>query len=248
MTETQWGLTPRGQTPKESFIRRLFDAIAPSYDFFNPIASLGMDKGWRRKTIQSLKLSPGMRVLDLAAGTGDLAVESVLRMLPLGTVAACDLSHPMLRAASEKLSRHPVAGWHIRFAQARAEQLPFLENSFNAATIGFALRNVSDLGQTFRELHRVVKPGGRLALLEFGRPRNPLMKVGHWLWLTVALPPLGLLATGRIWPFLYLRRSILRFMAPEEVIRLLRTAGFTDAQARPMQGGVVVLYTAIKED
>ncbi len=203
-----------------------------------------MDRGWRRETIQSLQLAPGMTVLDLAAGTGDLAVESVLQMLPLGTVVACDLSHLMLRSAAGKWARHPVAGWHLRYAQGRAEQLPFPPESFNAATIGFALRNVSDLAGTFRELRRVLRPGGRVALLEFGRPRNPLLRVGHWLWLTLVLPPLGLLTTGKIWPFLYLRRSILSFLAPEEVVRLLQSAGFTEARATPLSGGIVVLYQA----
>ncbi len=231
---------------KESFIHRLFDTITPGYDAFNRIASLGMDHGWRRRTIESLNLQPGMRVLDLASGTGDLAVESVLKMLPLGMVTACDLSHPMLLSASEKLRRHPVAGWHMRYIQARAEQLPFPPQSFNAATIGFALRNVSDLAGVFRELHRVVRPGGRIALLEFGRPRNPLLRIGHWLWLTLVLPPLGLLTTGKLWPFLYLRRSILGFMDPEKVLSLLKEAGFSDVRAEPFTGRVVLLYQGVR--
>ena len=229
---------------KEPFIRRLFDTIAPGYDLFNRIASAGLDQGWRRRTIGSLKLLPGMRVLDLAGGTGDLAAQSALRMLPLGRVVACDLSHPMLRAASKKLGRHPAAGWHVRFAQGRAEQMPFLSARLDAATIGFALRNVSSLERTFRELRRVVRPGGRIALLEFGRPRNRLLRAGHWLWLTFVLPPLGLLTTGKIWPFLYLRRSILSFLAPEEVVRLLDSAGFSEVKAEPLSGGIVFLYQA----
>lgn len=229
---------------KESFIHKLFDTITPGYDCFNRIASLGLDRAWRRRTIDSLQLAPGMTVLDLAAGTGDLSVESVLKMLPLGIVVACDLSHPMLRSAAGKWARHPVAGWHLRYAQGRAEQLPFPEGSFNAATIGFALRNVSDLGGTFRELRRVLRPGGRVALLEFGRPRNPLLRVGHWLWLTLVLPLLGLLTTGKIWPFLYLRCSILQFVAPDEVLRRLSQAGFSAVKSHPMTGGIVRLYTA----
>ena len=229
---------------KEGFIRRLFDGISPRYDLFNRIASLGLDRAWRRRTIESLNLLPGMRVLDLAAGTGDLAAESALKMLPLGTVAACDLSHSMLRGASRKLGRHPAVCWHVRFAQGRAEQLPFPTAGFHAATIGFALRNVSSLEGTFRELRRTVRPGGRIALLEFGRPRNPLLKFGHWIWLTLSVPMLGLLTTGSIGPFLYLRRSILGFLSPEEVVRLLESAGFSQVRAEPLSGGIVTLYQA----
>ncbi len=231
---------------KERFVRRLFDLITPRYDLFNRVASLGLDRGWRRRTIESLRLLPEMRVLDLACGTGDLAMLSALSLLPLGQVTACDLSLPMLRAAARRMRRHPVAGWHIQFAQARAEQLPFAGASFHAATIGFALRNVSDLDAVFRELRRVLAPGARLALLEFGRPAHPLLRAGQWAWLTLAIPLLGLLTTGRLWPFLYLRRSILGFLSPAEVVAKLAQAGFTEARAAPLTAGAVTLYTALR--
>ena len=235
-----------GATPKEGFVRRLFDTITPRYDLFNQVASLGLDRAWRHRTIRSLELVPGMRVLDLASGTGDLALEAVLKLVPLGKVIACDLSGPMLSCAVRKLARHPLAHWHVEFAQGRAEGLPFSDASFHAATIGFALRNVSDLSITFRELHRVVRPGGRIALLEFGRPKNRLLRLGHRIWLTAAVPLIGLLTTGKIWPFLYLRRSILSFMNPEEVADLLNSVGFAQVQAEPLSGGIVVLYQALR--
>lgn len=191
-----------------------------------------------------LKLLPGMRVLDLASGTGDLTILAAQEMVPLGFVAACDLSHPMLQLARRKFHRIPAARWHVQSLQARAERLPFSDGTFHAATMAFALRNVSDLGATFLEFHRVIQPGGRLAVLEFGRPRGLLLKIGHWLWLSFGVPLLGLLTTGRLWPFLYLRRSILEFMPPEEVIRRLEKAGFTQAQAEPLQGGIVFVYYA----
>lgn len=203
-----------------------------------------MDRGWRRETIQSLQLQPGMAVLDLASGTGDLAREAALSLIPLGRVVACDLSHPMLRSASRKLGRHPTISWHMAYAQARAETLPFAGGRFDAASMGFALRNVSDLRAVFQELHRVLRPGGRVALLEFGRPRNPFLALGHRLWLACAVPAIGLLTTWKLWPFLYLRRSILQFMPPEQVIQRLQQAGFSDPSAQPIQGGIVYLYTA----
>ena len=232
---------PRG---KEHFVHRLFDNISPRYDLFNRISSLGLDQGWRRRAIANLKLAPGMQVLDLASGTGDLACLAAQVIAPLGTVIASDLSHPMLRLAGKKFERIPAAYWHIRAIQNRAEGLPFLSGTFHAATIGFALRNVSDLDATFREFHRVLKPGGALSLLEFSRPQGILLRFGHTLWLSTVVPLLGLLAVGSMGPFLYLRRSILQFMAPEQVVRQLQAAGFTEVHAEPLTGGIVFLYTA----
>lgn len=233
--------------PDPFFIHRLFDTITPSYDRFNVVASLGLDRFWRRKTIDQLRLTPGMTVLDLASGTGDLAGEAVRRMAPLGRVTACDLSYPMLEAARRKWDRHALEPWHLAYAQGVGEALPFADRSFDAATIGFALRNVSDLDAVFQELRRVLRPGGRIALLEFGRPRNFFLQIGHRFWLRVGIPFLGLLATRTVWPFLYLRRSILEFMPPEEVVQRLSKAGFTRAASQPLTGGVVRLYSAVSE-
>lgn len=232
---------------KEAFIRRLFDTITPQYDLFNRVASLGLDQGWRRRTVDSLQLLQGMTVLDLASGTGDLAAEEARRLVPLGKVVACDLSRPMLVSASRKLGCRPLESWHLVYAQGAGEALPFSASRFDSVTIGFALRNVSDLDQVFRELARVLRPGGRVALLEFGRPRNRFLRLGQWLWLTCVIPPLGLLATGKLWPFLYLRRSILQFISPEEVVRRMQAAGLAGSQFRPLHGGVVVLYTAQRD-
>ena len=229
---------------KEAFVHRLFDTITPAYDLFNRISSLGLDRGWRSRAIRSLQLLPGTKVLDLASGTGDLAMAAAQELAPLGEVIACDLSHPMLRFAQEKIFKVPAALWHIRQVQGRAESLPLQDRSFHAAAIGFALRNVSDLKGTFRELHRVLRPGGRLAILEFGRPNSLLLRIGHQVWLAFAIPLLGLLTTGRLWPFLYLRRSILRFMPPAQVMELLKASGFSHVKAEPLTGGALYLYTA----
>ncbi len=231
---------------KGGFIHRLFDRISSRYDLFNRISSFGLDRYWRRRAIAALQLQPEMRVLDLASGTGDLAVTAAWELVPLGQVIACDVSHPMLIFARRKFKRIPAARWHIQPVQGRAEALPFPGGVFGAVTIGFALRNVSDLEKTFRELHRVLKPGGRIALLEFGRPRGFLLKLGHRLWLTTGVPLIGILTTGAVWPFLYLRRSILQFLAPEEVLHRLKAAGFRSAEAQPLQGGIVVLYRAVR--
>ncbi len=237
---------PVDPAKKEWFIRSLFDQISPLYDRFNRISSFGLDRLWRRRTVEALRLLPGMRVLDLASGTGDLSVEAAHRLLPLGLVVACDLSFPMLQAARNKLRRLPAAQWHVQLVQGKAEALPFADQTFDAATTGFALRNVSDLEATFRELYRVMKPGGRLCLLEFGRPKHRALRFGHQLWLATGVPLIGLLTTRILWPFVYLRRSIFRFLAPEEVIQRLKAVGFTEIQAEPLNGGIVYLYHAAR--
>ena len=187
-----------------------------------------------------------MRMLDLCSGTGDLARLAAQRLVPMGQAVACDLSHPMLIGARKNLSCHPATRWHVKFSQARYESLPFLAESFHAGTIGFAVRNVSDLEGTFRELFRVLKPGGRICLLEFGRPDSLFLKIGHRLWLFFAVPLIGILTTGKVWPFLYLRRSILQFLPPQEVVSRLQKAGFKEAQAQPLQDGIVYLYLATR--
>lgn len=231
---------------KENFVHRLFDQISPRYDLFNRLSSFGLDQGWRRRTIASLQLAPGAQVLDLASGTGDLAIAAAQEILPLGQVVAFDLSHPMLALGRQKFQQIPAAHWHIRSAQGRAESLPFADRSFAATTMGFALRNVSDLDTVFREIHRVLKPGARIALLEFGRPRNPWLALGSTLWMSTGVPILGWLTTGALWPFLYLRRSIHAFPAPPEIVCRLAAAGFARPQALPLTSGIVTLYTAQK--
>ena len=231
---------------KEGFVRRLFDAISPRYDLFNRLASLGLDQRWRRQTIASLGLLPGMRVLDLASGTGDLSRLAAHELVPLGMVAGCDLSHSMLSFGKRKLAKSPVGYWHVEFAQGKAAALPFRDGSFDAATIAFGMRNVSDLAAAFQELHRVVKSDGRVGFLEFGRPKGFFLRMGHRLWLSTGVPVFGILTTGKAWPFLYLRRSIGEFLAREEVVKSLERAGFSKAQAQPMDGGIVYLYTAVK--
>lgn len=230
---------------KTSYIRALFDALSPRYDRFNRLASLGLDQRWRRRAIAAAMLRPGGRVLDLGAGTGDLALLAAAVVAPTGLVEALDVSAPMLQRACAKAARVP-AGWHVRAVQARAEALPAADDTYDAVVSGFVMRNVSDLDRTLAESHRVLRPGGRLAILEFGRPRAALLRWGHALWLGVGTLAIGWLVTGVRGPFTYLRRSIAGFLRPEQFVAQLRAAGFAEADAAPLLGGAVMLYRGVK--
>lgn len=230
---------------KERYVHTLFDALSARYDLFNRLASLGMDQGWRRRAIQAAGLRPGWRVLDVGAGTGDLTLLAAAAVAPTGIAAALDLSEPMLQRAQAKADGVPP-GYHVRTLAARAEQVPLPDRAVEAVISGFVMRNVSDLGKTLLEAHRVLRPAGRVVILEFGRPRFWVMRIGHMLWLTCGAALLGWLVTGARWPFSYLRRSIAGFLKPAEFMAALRAAGFTDVTATGWMGGAVMLYRGVK--
>ena len=230
---------------KEQYVQTLFDGISRRYDLFNRLASLGLDQGWRRRAIGLAGLKSGRQVLDLGAGTGDLALMAAEAVSPAGCVVALDLSQPMLRLAAAKAARVP-AGYHVRPVTGRAEQLPIPNDTLDAVVSGFVMRNVSDLNRTLAESHRVLRPGGRLVILEFSRPRHPLLRWGHTLWLLTGAPLIGRLTTGARWPFTYLWQSIREFLRPDEFLGRLRAVGFGEATATPLLGGAVVIYQAVK--
>ena len=230
---------------KEAYVHTLFDQISPRYDLFNRLASFGLDQSWRRRALAAAGLRPGLRVLDIGAGTADLALAAAEAVCPTGVVMALDLSQPMLRLAAQKCARTPP-GFHVRPVNARAEQLPLGDGAVEAVVSGFVMRNVSDLGRVLAESHRVLTRGGRLVILEFGRPQPTAMRWGHAAWLTAGAPMIGWLATGARWPFAYLRRSITEFLEPAALVAQVRTAGFSDITTLPMMAGAVMIYRGVK--
>jgi demethylmenaquinone methyltransferase/2-methoxy-6-polyprenyl-1,4-benzoquinol methylase len=211
-------------------VRRMFDRIAPVYDAMNRVMTAGLDRRWRRLAAESA-VREGDRVLDACCGTGDLALAAERLG---GRVTGIDFSERMLERARRKSSS-------IEWVRGDVLDLPFHEEAFDAATVGFGVRNVADLGRALGELRRVLRPGGRLAILEITTPRG-LLRPFYRLWFDGVVPLLGKLLPGGS-AYTYLPASVRRFPSPEELADLLRHAGFEDVSYRLLAGGIVALHT-----
>jgi demethylmenaquinone methyltransferase / 2-methoxy-6-polyprenyl-1,4-benzoquinol methylase len=213
-------------------VRRMFDRIAPVYDVMNRVMTIGLDQRWRRITAQSV-VHPGDRVLDAACGTGDLALAALRAG---GVVTGLDFSERMLERARRK---SPAVDW----VHGDLTALPFEDESFEAATVGFGVRNVDDLERAFAELRRVLTGGGRVGILEITRPNGPL-RLFYALWFDRLVPLLGKLLPGGA-AYSYLPASVRRFPGPDELAGLLRDAGFEEVRYRTFAGGIVALHTGV---
>jgi demethylmenaquinone methyltransferase/2-methoxy-6-polyprenyl-1,4-benzoquinol methylase len=219
---------------------QMFDGIAERYDFVNRVISLGIDQGWRRKTVAALELSPGARVLDLATGTGDLAL-LVARAEPSAQVIGVDPSERMLDVAREKVEKAGL-GARVTLSAGNAEQLSFESRSFDGLCIAFGIRNVPDRDRALREMARVTKLGGRVAILELSEPRGLLGPLARFHVHTV-VPWLGALLSGAK-EYHYLQRSIAAFPPAEEFAERMRLAGLAVLSVVPLTFGVCHLYVA----
>jgi demethylmenaquinone methyltransferase/2-methoxy-6-polyprenyl-1,4-benzoquinol methylase len=212
-------------------VRRMFDRIAPVYDVMNRTMTAGLDRRWRRLTAEAV-VRPGDVVLDGCCGTGDLAVAAARAG---GKVTGLDFSEPMLERARRKA---PELEW----IRGDLLALPFGDASFDAATVGFGVRNVEDLQRALSELRRVLRPGGRLAILEITRPRG-LLAPFYRLWFDGVVPLLGKLLPGGS-AYTYLPASVRRFPGPAELTKMIEAAGFRDVHVRLFAGGIIALHTA----
>jgi demethylmenaquinone methyltransferase / 2-methoxy-6-polyprenyl-1,4-benzoquinol methylase len=212
-------------------VRSMFDRIAPVYDVMNRVMTAGLDRRWRRETVREV-VRPGDRVLDAACGTGDLAIEASRAG---ARVVGLDFSGAMLERARRKA---PELEW----LQGDLLALPFEDGEFDAATVGFGIRNVADLEAGLRELRRVVRPGGRLGVLEITRPTG-FMRPFYSLWFDRVVPLLGRILPGGE-AYTYLPASVRRFPGPEELAAAMRAAGFDDVRYRLFAGGIVALHVA----
>jgi demethylmenaquinone methyltransferase/2-methoxy-6-polyprenyl-1,4-benzoquinol methylase len=220
----------------------MFDAIAPRYDLLNRVLSAGIDQGWRRAAIRSLALTGRETVLDLCAGTGDLAIKARQARPGAARVLCVDFSAVMLTLGQQKLRRRGLDR-DVAMVRGDATAIPARDGSIDAVTIGFGIRNVEDRGAACREMARVLKPGGRLAILEFAMPTSPIFRQLYLSYFRHILPRLGAWISGHESAYTYLPASVDAFQ-PAEFMDLLRKSGFVEVAADPMAFTSVFLYTA----
>ena len=230
---------------REVRIRRMFGQIAPWYDFLNHALSLNIDKRWRTKTTRVVPPGPAEAgpILDMCTGTGDLALAYDRAAKGKVPIVAADFCHEMLVRATNKAKRTPA----IRFVEADAQALPFPNDTFQIVTVAFGLRNVTDTDRGLAEMTRVAKPGGRIAILEFSRPRNPIFGRLYGFYFRHVLPRVGqLLSRSRENAYKYLPESALRFPDYEALAAKMTAHGLVDVRFHPLTFGIATLYVGTK--
>jgi len=221
----------------------MFDAIAPRYDFLNHLLSAGIDRYWRTRAIRSLGLTGRERVLDLCTGTGDLAIAARQARPGAARVVGVDFAGAMLAAGANKLRHHRLSD-AVALVRGDAMRIPVADASVDAVTIAFGIRNVENVETACREMRRVLKPGGRVAVLEFAIPTTPLFRGVYLSYFRHILPRIGRFVSGHDAAYQYLPASVGAFASPDVLTELLRKNGFRDVSANSLTLGSVFLYTA----
>jgi demethylmenaquinone methyltransferase / 2-methoxy-6-polyprenyl-1,4-benzoquinol methylase len=237
---------PADLSKSPAHIAGMFDAIAGRYDFLNHFLSAGLDRRWRTRAIRSLQLTGRERVVDLCTGTGDLAIEAMRTRPSAARVIGIDFAGAMLAIGREKVTRERLQG-RVTMVRGDAVRIPIADAAIDAVTIGFGIRNVADMPAACREIRRVLKPGGRLAILEFAVPTLPGFRQLYLWYLRRVLPRLGRAISRHQSAYKYLQASIDAFTTPAEFVTILRQAGFTDIDPVPLMLGSVFLYAARRE-
>jgi demethylmenaquinone methyltransferase / 2-methoxy-6-polyprenyl-1,4-benzoquinol methylase len=235
---TESGGTPRSGTLTEPQVRAMFDRIAGFYDVMNTVMTAGLHHRWRARAADLAALGPGDSALDVACGTGDLAIELSRRVGAGGSVIGSDFAQEMLERARSKA---PELAWEW----GNALDLPYASNRFDAATVGFGARNFSDLDRGLAEMARVVKPGGRVVVLEITTPRRPPLSTFYSLWFDRIVPLIGRI-TGEDEAYTYLPNSVKRFPGPEGLAAAMERAGLHEIRWILTAGGIIALHVGTK--
>ncbi len=224
-------------------IAGMFDAIARRYDLLNHVLSAGIDAYWRRRAVRSLNLSGREIVLDLCTGTADFAIASTRGRRAARRVIGIDFAAEMLRVGASKLRRGGLSD-RVALARADAMRIPLAARSVDAVTVAFGIRNVEDTAACCRDIARVLKPDGRIAILEFAVPTRPVVRQIYLWYFQHVLPRIGRIVSRHNAAYAYLPASVRAFASPDEFVKILRQSGFASVSAAPLTLGIVTLYTA----
>jgi len=232
------------ETKKEKFVHSVFERIAPKYDFMNDLLSFRRHKAWRKFTMKKMNVKPGETAVDLCCGTGDWTI-SLAKASGTGRIVGLDFSDNMLRYGAHKVSEAGLDK-QIELVQGNAMSLPFEDNSFDYATIGFGLRNVPDLKQVIREMQRVVKPGGLVVSLELSKPTWQPFKAIYYFYFRYLLPLLGKLVARSYEQYKWLPDSLIQFPDHKQLADIFREIGLKNVEAYPLTGGIAALHIGVK--
>ncbi|MFT7558207.1 MAG: demethylmenaquinone methyltransferase/2-methoxy-6-polyprenyl-1,4-benzoquinol methylase [Flavobacteriales bacterium] len=242
---THFGYEEVKAKDKSTRVAGVFHSVAAKYDLMNDLMTGGVHRIWKKFTIDISGVRNGNTVLDIAGGTGDLAAKFAKLVGPTGKVVLADINSSMLSVGRDKLINKGHAG-NVFYTQADAQYLPFPDNSFNCITIAFGLRNVTDKDLALRSMYRVLKPGGRLLILEFSKPSNTLFEKAYDSYSFNVLPKIGKMVTNDADSYRYLAESIRMHPDQETLKTMMNNAGFTQSKYYNMTGGIVALHKGIK--
>ncbi|MDE6262376.1 MAG: bifunctional demethylmenaquinone methyltransferase/2-methoxy-6-polyprenyl-1,4-benzoquinol methylase UbiE [Muribaculaceae bacterium] len=245
MNEEVEKITPYGtELSKGEQVEQMFDSIAPAYDFMNRAMTLGIDKLWRKKAVKMVARTAPKKILDVATGTGDLAL-TLARAIPDCMITGVDLSEGMIAVGREKIIKAGLTD-RITLEAADCLALPFQDDEFDALTVAYGVRNFADIPAGLKEMNRVIRPGGMVCIIELSTPVNPIIKPLYRLYTRGVIPLVGRLVSKDTRAYSYLPESIEAVPQREKMLALMEAAGFTDAAFRPLTFGVCTIYTAVK--
>jgi demethylmenaquinone methyltransferase/2-methoxy-6-polyprenyl-1,4-benzoquinol methylase len=245
--ETSYGFHKVESGQKQGMVNDVFHKVAKRYDIMNDVMSAGMHRLWKDAMIQSLnpRKDPTYKTLDVAGGTGDIAFRIIEASNRLAHTTVLDINGSMLAVGEERAQKKGLSE-NLTFVEANAEELPFEDNSFDAYTVSFGIRNVPRIDVALKEAHRVLKRGGRLLVLEFSEVEMPLLDRFYDAWSFHAIPQFGKMITGEAEPYQYLVESIRKFPNQEDFASMIRTAGFSRVNYTNYTGGIAALHSGWK--